>query len=198
MTVTERESGRPPRPGRKKYDLKGKKLFENPETSSDEESPPPSESEDAAEEDDDEDDNTPLFHVRQTMRRSAVSTSKPQSRPSPAVEVPAPDLTQATPAEITRSPEALQEQDRLDSIEASSPEEPLIAGSATEEQLPVMQLGGLERNTTLISGESNQVRIQLSKLPQLIGRNVLFYGVSLTPVKILTICCDCRYGRRLE
>lgn len=163
LTVAEKESGRPPRPGRKKYDLKGKKLFDNPETSSDEESAPPSESEDAAEEDD-EDDNTPLFHVRQSMRRSAVGSSNAQTHPSPAAKVPEPDSTQATPAEITLPTEALEEQDRLDSMEAFrrgplSPDEPPMIGSATEEELPVMQFGGLDTSTATISGESNQVRM---------------------------------------
>jgi hypothetical protein len=148
----EKESGRPPRPGRKKYELRGKKLFENPETSSDEESPPPSESEDGADEDDDEDDNTPLFHVRQSMRRSAVSN------PSQAAKVPEPDSTQATPAEITLPTGALEQQGGLDSTDVgpSSPDEPLMTGSATEEPTSVMQFGGLDTSATPVSGESNK------------------------------------------
>jgi len=160
VTVTER----PPRPGRKERDLRGKKLFENPETSSDEETPPPSESEDAREEDDDEDDNTPLFTVRQIMRRSDVSNRNAQKRPSPAARVPEPDSVQATPAEITLSAETLEEQDRLDSVEAFrqgslNPHEPPMTGSATEEQLPV-QLDGVDTSSTPISRESDKVRIQ--------------------------------------
>ena len=155
MIVTEKDSGRPPRPGRKKRDLKGKKLFENPETSSDEESPP-SESEDAAEEDDDEDDNTPLFHVRQSLRKKRTT--------APAAKVPEPDATQATPAEITLSAEALEESEAFEERSFRrgplSPDDLLMTGSATEEQLPVMQFGGLDRSTTAISGESDKVMIQ--------------------------------------
>lgn len=190
LTVTEKESGRPPRPGRKKYDLKGKKLFENPETSSDEETPPPSESEDAAEEDDDEDDNTPLFHVRQSMRRSAVSNRNAQTRPSPAATqaTPAePDSTQAAPAEIT-----LEEQGGLDSGEAFhrgplSPDKPLMIGSATEELIPDMQFGG-DTSTTPISGESNKVRIQhfLVVFCSLEGTPSCLIGISLSAIKFLS------------
>lgn len=156
MIGTEKESGKPPRPGRKKYELRGKKLFENPETSSDEESPPPSESEDGADEDDDEDDNTPLFHVRQSMRRSAVSN------PSQVAKVPEPDSTQATPAEITLPTGALEQQGGLDSTDVgpSSSNEPLMTGSATEEPTSVMQFGGLDTSETPVSGESNKVSIQ--------------------------------------
>ncbi|KAG0566423.1 hypothetical protein KC19_7G062600 [Ceratodon purpureus] len=146
----EKESGRPPRPGRKKRDLKGKKLFENPETSSDEESPP-SESEDAAEEDDDEDDNTPLFHVRQSTRKKRA--------PAPAAKVSQIDSTQATPAEITLSAEALEEEafeEQTFRRGPLSPDDPLMTGSATEEQLPVMEFGGLNARTTAISGESDK------------------------------------------
>lgn len=144
---TEREAGRPPRPGRKKRDLKGKKLFENPETSSEEESPP-SESEDAAEEDDDDDDNTPLFHVRHTMRRTASSNRNAQKRPprTPPSKVREPDLTQATSAEIT-----LEEQEVSEEVFGRgplSPDDPLMIGSATEEQLPVMQFGEVDSNAT--------------------------------------------------
>lgn len=154
LIVTEKESGRPPRPGRKKRDLKGKKLFENPETSSDEESPP-SESEDAAEEDDDEDDNTPLFHVRQSTRKKRA--------PAPAAKVSQIDSTQATPAEITLSAEALEEEafeEQTFRRGPLSPDDPLMTGSATEEQLPVMEFGGLNARTTAISGESDKVGIQ--------------------------------------
>lgn len=192
MIVTEKESGRPPRPGRKKYELRGKKLFENPETSSDEETPPPSESEDAAEEDDDEDDNTPLFHVRQSMRRSAVSNRNAQTRPSPAATqaTPAePDSTQAAPAEIT-----LEEQGGLDSGEAFhrgplSPDKPLMIGSATEELIPDMQFGGLDTSTAPISGESNKVRIQhfLLLFFTLEGTSSCFIGISpLSAIKFLS------------
>lgn len=153
---TEREAGRPPRPGRKKRDLKGKKLFENPETSSEEESPP-SESEDAAEEDDDDDDNTPLFHVRHTMRRTASSNRNAQKRPprTPPSKVREPDLTQATSAEIT-----LEEQEVSEEVFGRgplSPDDPLMIGSATEEQLPVMQFGEVDSNAT--RGELSKVRM---------------------------------------
>jgi hypothetical protein len=155
LIVTEKESGRPPRPGRKKRDLKGKKLFENPETSSDDESPP-SESEDAAEEDDDEDDNTPLFHARQSVHKKRTA--------APAAKVPEPDSTQATPAEITLSAEALEEQEAFEEQAFRrgplSPDDPLMTGSATEEQLPVMQFGGLDTSTAAISGESDKVKIR--------------------------------------
>lgn len=165
--------GRPPRPGRKKRDLRGKKLFENPETSSEEETPPPSESEDAIDNDDedDEDDNTPLFQVRQTMRQSTVGSRSSQSRPpTAAAMVQNPDSSQATT--IGRTPLAFEntEEDVEDGREDSpeplgggplSPEEPFMIGSATEEQLPAGQAAHFmakNLSSTHMSGASNKVR----------------------------------------
>lgn len=165
--------GRPPRPGRKKRDLRGKKLFENPETSSEEETPPPSESEDAIDNDDedDEDDNTPLFQVRQTMRQSAVGSRSSQSRPPTAAAMARmPDSSQATTMGTTPSAFENAEEDVEDGREDSpeplgggplSPEEPFMIGSATEEQLPAGQAAHfMAKNVSLthISGASNKVR----------------------------------------
>lgn len=164
--------GRPPRPGRKKRDLRGKKLFENPETSSEEETPPPSESEDAIDNDDedDEDDNTPLFQVRQTMRQSTVGSRSSQSRPpSAAAMARKPDSSQATTIGTTPNFENIEEDvedGREDSPEPLgggplSPEEPFMIGSATEEQLPAGQAAHFmakNLSSTHMSGASNKVR----------------------------------------
>jgi hypothetical protein len=165
--------GRPPRPGRKKRDLRGKKLFENPETSSEEETPPPSESEDAIDNDDedDEDDNTPLFQVRQTMRQSNVGSRSSQSRPpTAAAMVRKPDSSQATTIGTTPSAFENNEEDVEDGREDSpeplgggplSPEEPFMIGSATEEQLPAGQAAHFmakNLSSTHMSGASNKVR----------------------------------------
>ena len=181
--------GRPPRPGRKKRDLRGKKLFENPETSSEEETPPPSESEDAIDNDDedDEDDNTPLFQVRQTMRQSNVGSRSSQSRPPTAAAMAQkPDSSQAT----TIGPSAFEnaEEDVEDGREDSpeplgggplSPEEPFMIGSATEEQLPAGQAAHFmakNLSSTHMSGASNKVRAH-------------FLYISVQPNCILLLLC---------
>jgi len=169
--------GRPPRPGRKKRDLRGKKLFENPETSSEEETPPPSESEDAIDNDDedDEDDNTPLFQVRQTMRQSTVGSRSSQSRPpTAAAMVRKPDSSQATTIGTTPSAFENNEEDVEDGREDSpeplgggplSPEEPFMIGSATEEQLPAGQAAHFmakNLSSTHMSGASNKGTSQIN------------------------------------
>lgn len=148
-------TGRPPRTGRKKRDLKGKRLFENPETSSGEEdSPPPSESEEAIEEDDDDDDDTPLFQVRQTMRRSALPARGSQLRPPPVPKALVADtrkpIEQATPSFVD-TPEEEEEEEKGDSpgtLERGSlsSDDPILMGSATEEQLPAYPRGAAQVN----------------------------------------------------
>lgn len=118
---------------RKARGVKGKKLFEGNETTDDEQQG--SESEDH-EEQDDEDDDTPLYHVRHARKSNGAEQSKVlksnRSTISEAIGV-VPEFAESEEVVLKTTIEKSQ-------ALSGSPIDSSLLGSATEEQLPVLDI----------------------------------------------------------